>query len=203
MVGWYASVFVVAFVASLVTGTAKDTDASAASGGIDIVHIVFGLLFFGLAYVTWIKRPRVGAERSVAAGERADIETIVLDEEIPQKKNLLQRLDGLGVVACLGVGFLQGALILKNPPLAISAGMQIGAAGLPLAEVAAMIAAFALAASLGALLPLVIALIGGQKADKSLREAREWIEANMTAITLVVLVVVGAIFLGEGLGLTN
>ena len=124
-----------------------------------------------------------------------------VDLEAAGKKTLMQRIDGLGTASCVLVGFAEGLLIIKNIPLGISAGVGFGAAGLPGSETVLMILVFAVIAGIGGLLPLVASMVGGDRVQRSLHDARHWIEANMAAITLVVLILVGGIFLGEGLGL--
>ncbi|GAA3955148.1 hypothetical protein GCM10022231_12130 [Gordonia caeni] len=204
--GWYLCVFVVTAVAMWVTDTADEEDPAATADGIDILHLVFAVVFFVLALVTWIKRPSARASAKGADGLPPGtqlLETEVLGEDEPGKPGLFERVDHLGSAACFALGFAQGILIIKNIPLAISAGMRFGAAELPQAEALVLVAIFAGLASLGTLIPLVAYVVGGERVDHSLRDARRWIEAHMTAITLVILVVVGGVFLGEGLGLAD
>lgn len=204
--GWYAAIFAITAVAMWVTDTAEDQDPGATSDGIDILHLVFAVVFFILAAVTWVKRPSARAGKSVAEEVPTAVEGLeseMLDLEAPGKRGLLERVDDLGVAACFALGFAQGILIIKNIPLAISGGMRLGAAEVPQAEGFMLVAIFAALATAAVLIPLVVAVAGGERVDRSLREARAWIETHMTAITLVILVVVGAIFLGEGLGLAD
>lgn len=205
-VGWFVAMYVITLVPLLVTDVADEDDPSGTATGIDILHLGFAALFFLLAALTWIKRPTAGAK---AAGKgdaptRAEVlELEALDLEAPGKKSLFQRLDGIGIWGCLALGLAQGVLIIKNIPLGISAGVQLGSADIGPTQSFLIVAIFAAMASLGALLPLAAAVFGGETVDHSLREARRWIEAHMMPITLVVLLVVGVIFLGEGLGLAD
>ncbi|UQE75556.1 GAP family protein [Gordonia sp. PP30] len=205
-VGWWVAMFGITLIPMLVTDGAEEDDPSGTSGGVDILHLVFGVLFFVLAALTWIKRPNHDRAVKVDEAEESALEVVeqeMLDVEPAGKPGILDRLDGLGVWACLLVGLAQGVLIIKNIPLGISAGAQIGQAQVPQAEQWAIVAIFAAIATAGALIPLLTAVVGGRRVEAGLYEARHWIEANMTAITLVVLVVVGGIFLGEGLGLAD
>lgn len=205
-VGWWIAMFVITLIPMLVTDVADEEDATGTAGGIDILHLVFGVLFFVLAAVTWIKRPRRDRMTAAVGAPSSPTEVVeqeMLDLEPDEKKGIMGRLDGLGIWACLVVGLAQGVLIIKNIPLGISAGAQLGQAQVPAAEQWVIVAVFAVLAAAGVLLPLLVAAVGGAKVEHSLLEARHWIEANMTAITLVVLVVVGGIFLGEGLGLAD
>lgn len=211
-VGWWIAIFIITLVPMLVTDVVDEEDPAATSSGIDILHLVFGLLFFVLAAVTWAKRPERHREVALVQGgedataefesDRAVLEREMLDLE-PKKPGLLERVDHLGVWACLAVGLAQGFLIIKNIPIGISAGTTLGQADVPAAEQFILVAVFASLATAGAVLPLLASILGGARAERVLLEVRHWIEANMTAITLVVLIVVGGIFLGEGLGLVG
>ena len=205
-VGWYVCAFAITAVAMWVTDTADDEDPAATADGIDVLHLVFAVVFFALAIVTWVKRPSARTSGKGADGLPPGTQLLELEvpgKDEPGKPGLFDRVDRLGAAACFALGFAQGILIIKNIPLAISAGMRFGAAEVPAAEALVLVAVFAALASLGTLIPLAAHVVGGERVDHSLRAARRWIEAHMTAITLVILVVVGAVFLGEGLGLAD
>ena len=189
--GWFLPIFAVTAISMVVTDVADEEDPTGTADGLDVLHLAFGILFFALAALAWIKRP----DR-----DRGDRAADALDEHKP---GLMDRLDGMGVWAALGVGVAEGVVILKNIPLAISAGTTLGAVDMSTEAGLAMAAVFTALATLGVLVPLGLVLIGGARVEGSLREARAWIDAHMTAITLVVLLVFGALFLGEGLNLTR
>ncbi len=178
--GWFSALFVIAAVALWVVETAEDANAEYANVGVNVGQLLIAALFFVLALVAWIKRPR-GDE--------------------PEKSKLLDRLDGLSVAGALGVGLMQGFLVIKNLPLAVGAGARFGEAGLIGANAITALVIFALVSSLGVLIPLAVAVVGGQRLDPALRSTRDWVETNMTAITIVVLVLLGGLFLGQGLRL--
>lgn len=198
-VGWYAGMFLITIIPMLLAQTADEADPSATDDGIDILHLVFGVLFFVLAWITWKRRPSPQKEVEVAVPLPGSDSG---EPEAPAKKGLMERLDSLGLWGCLAVGVVEAVAIIKNIPLGISAGAVLGQAELPIIESVIAVAIFALLATLAVLIPLIVALVGGEKVMHGLHEARHWIEANMTAITLMVLLVVGAIFLGQGLGLS-
>ena len=192
--GWFDMMFVITVIPMWLTDAADENDPVATDDGIDVLHLVFGVLFLILAVVTWRKRP--AADRVEADAERA----LAGDDGKP---GLFDRLDGMGLLVCLGLGLAEGVVIVKNLPLAISAGARLGSAGL--SNEAGLVASliFAAVASIAIVAPLIAALVGGERVVAPLREARRWIELHMTAITLVVLLIVGVLFLGEGLGLAD
>lgn len=106
-----------------------------------------------LASLAWRKRPERGAD-------------------VPRNK-LFERLDTMSFLGSLTFGLAQGFVVLKNLPLAFSAGAVLGEAEVTLGEAAVALAIFALVASGGMVVPLVVAI--------------------------TVVVVLAAFFLGQGL----
>ncbi|MFD4460471.1 GAP family protein [Nocardia sp. NPDC058480] len=186
--GWFAALAVITTVAMLVVDSVDDDYPEQTADGIDIIALVFAALFFALAVVAWMKRPSsTTAEASKSASG---------------KGGLLDRLDGFSLVGAVGLGLAQGFLVVKNIPLGVSAGAALGSAGLNTAESAVAVAIFAFLATLGVVVPLAAAVLGGQRINPALAQARAWIDTNMTAITITVLLILGAYFLGQGLRLT-
>ncbi|MFT3833586.1 MAG: GAP family protein [Micropruina sp.] len=187
--GWFAAILTIVAIAFWVVGAAEEVSEEYASGGVDVVQLAFAALFLVLAGLSWVKRPK-GQD---GASEGAE----------PAKSKLLDRLDGLSVLGALGVGLAQGFIVIKNIPLALGAGARLGEAGLHGGEAVIAMVLFALISALGVLVPLIVALIGGPSLDDRLRSLRTWLEANMSAITIVVLLVLGGYFLGQGLGILD
>jgi len=178
-VGWFAALLLLATIAELVVETVDAEDPGVAETGIDLVQLAFAGLFLGLAVLAWIKRPR---------------------EDRDGEPGILDRLDGLSTPGAFAMGLGQGVLVIKNVPLAVGAGARLGEAALGRGEAAFALVLFALIAALGVLVPLAIAAVGGQRIQPALVRTREWLDTNMTAISIVVLVILGAYFLGQGLG---
>lgn len=195
--GWFAAITALTTIALFIVDTAEEVYEEATETGVNVLQLVFAVLFFVLALVTWRKRPG-----------RADVSDAdaAADEPAPgksKKPSLLSRLDGLSMLGALGVGIVQGLVVIKNIPLALSAGAVFGEAGLAGTENAAAVVVFALVATLGVIVPLGVAMVGGERLTPALQAARDWVEANMSPITLTVLLVLGALFLGQGLDLLD
>ncbi|MFT4088885.1 MAG: GAP family protein, partial [Gordonia sp. (in: high G+C Gram-positive bacteria)] len=137
--GWFAAILTIAAIAFWVVEAAEDASSEYAAGGVDIVQLVFAALFFVLAGLSWVKRPK---RRESTGGDAPE------DAE-PAKPKLLGRLDGLSVLGALGVGLAQGFLVIKNIPLALGAGATFGEAGLHSSEAVVALVVFAAVASLG------------------------------------------------------
>lgn len=91
-------------------------------------------------------------------------------------------------------------MVVKNIPLALGAGARLGEAGLEGTAALVGLLVFALVSTAGVLVPLAVAALGGQRLTAPLTTAREWLEANMSPITITVLVVIGGYFLGQSAG---
>ncbi|QZY51347.1 GAP family protein [Leucobacter tenebrionis] len=178
--GWLLAICAIAAVALVIVESAAAVDDEATEAGVDIVQLLIAALFLVLALVAWTKRPR---------GEE------------PAKSKLLDRLDGLSIFGALGIGVAQGLLVIKNLPLALGAGARFGEAGLTGSTAVVALAVFSVVASLGVLVPLGFAVVAGPRLAPALGATRTWIEANMTAITIVILLILGGYFLGQGVGI--
>ncbi|MHA6626270.1 GAP family protein [Pseudonocardia sichuanensis] len=178
--GWLVAVLVIATVALWLVDAAEDIAAEETATGVDIVQLLFAVLFLGLAALSWRKRPRGGGPA-------------------PDNK-LLRRLDGISVLGALVMGLAQGFVVIKNIPLAAGAGARLGEAGLTGTEATVALVVFALVSSAGVLVPLAVALVGGHRLTPALTATRDWLEANTSPITITVLAVLGSYFLGQGLG---
>jgi hypothetical protein len=190
--GWFVAISVLTTIGFLIVDATKEVSGEYTETGVHVVQLVFAVLFFALAALTWRKRSREddAAEDAPATPESAS-----------KKPSLTSRLDGLSPLGALGVGAAQGFLVIKNIPLSLSAGAVFGEAGLAGAQAIVAVAVFAVVGTLGVIVPLAVALVGGERLTPALVSARGWFESNMSAITITVLLLLGALFLGQGLGI--
>lgn len=180
--GWFVSVLVVAGVAYFIVEAADTADAARAILGVEGLQLLLALVCFGLAGFTFRRGPASGQSR---------------------ESRLLQRLDTITVRTAAGLGLAQGFARIKNIFLAFGAGARLGEAGLPRGEGVFPLAVFALLSTSGVLVPLIIAVVNGRRVPTTLVRSREWLEANMSTITIVALLVVGVYFLGQGLDILD
>ncbi|MGO1972036.1 MAG: GAP family protein [Propionibacteriaceae bacterium] len=181
--GWFVAILVIATIAFLVVEVAEQVSEEYTSDGLDLVQLGFGILFLVLTALSWRKRPPKG--------------------EVPPRSKLLERLDRISTIGALGMGLAQGVIVIKNIPLALSAGALLGAAGLLGVGAVGALVVFALVSAAGILVPLAGAVIGGKNFSAPLESARVWLEHNMTPITITVLLIMAMFFLGQGLGLVD
>lgn len=192
--GWFFALAALTTAGFLIVDSAMAAAEDSTEAGVHIAQLVFAALFFALAALAWRKRSR---------GTGTTAGTPATAGPVSEKPSLVSRLDGVGLLGALGTGVAQGLLVIKNIPLALSAGAVFGEAGLAGAQAASAVVVFAVIGTLGVIVPLTVTLIGGDRLTPALRAARDWFETNMSAITLTVLLLLGTLFLGKGLGILD
>lgn len=176
LAGWIAGV-TVAVVAMVVLSTLVDL-AYGAPTWAAWVRLVLGAALIGLGVAKWLQRRQAKKTPAWMAS---------LNSASP------------GTAARLGV-----VLSLANPKilmLAAAAGVSIGSAEPPpsTATVAGVVVVFVLISSVSVAAPLVAYLVAGERVATPLRGARDWLEANNSAVMAVVFVILGALVLLKGL----
>jgi threonine/homoserine/homoserine lactone efflux protein len=111
----------------------------------------------------------------------------------------MQAVDTFGAPKALGVGALMSAVNPKNLLLTVAAAAAIAQTGIDPGEQAIAFAVFALLGTLGVGLPLAIYLAMGERSRELLTSVRSWMAAHNAVITAVLLLVIGAKLLGDGI----
>lgn len=178
LLGWFLAVGAVTLVVALLAGAGTDTEQGTPLWAA-IVKIVLGLALLLLAVKQWRGRPRAGVE--------------------PPAPKWMAAIDGFTPVKAAGLAVLLGAVNPKNLLLVVSGGAAIAtaAAGDTNAQVVASIV-FALVASVGVATPVFIYLFMGDRAAAMLDELKAWMIHNNAVIMAVLLLVLGAKMLGDG-----
>ncbi|MFB7800879.1 GAP family protein, partial [Isoptericola sp. NPDC056134] len=145
-----------------------------------ILKIVLGVLLLLLAVKQWRGRPRAGVE--------------------PPAPKWMAAIDAFTPVKAAGLAVLLGAVNPKNLLLVVSGGAAIASAA-PADTNAQVVASvvFALVASLGVATPVFIYLFMGSRAATMLDELKAWMIHNNAVIMAVLLLVLGAKMLGDGI----
>ncbi|MFC8922938.1 GAP family protein [Cellulosimicrobium sp. NPDC057127] len=179
VVVWFVAVGALVLAVALLTGAAAPDDAGPPTW-VGVVKLVLGVLLLLLALRKWQGRPREGAE--------------------PATPRWMAAIDAFTPARAAGLALLLGAVNPKNLLLAVSGGAAIGSAA-PGDTTAAVVAAlvFALVASLGVAAPVVVYLTTGPRAESLLAGLRTWMVRNDAVIMTVLLLVLGAKMIGDGL----
>lgn len=177
--GWLAGIFVLGTLVALLVGAAGSGDADTPTWAA-LLKIVLGALLLLLAVRSWQGRPAEG-------------------ESAPTPK-WMAALDDFNAFKAFGTGVLLGSVNPKNLLLVVSAASTIATATAVTGERIGAMAVFTVVASLGVLVPFGIYLLAGERAAGLLEGIKGWMIANNAAIMTVLLVVLGAKMVGDGVG---
>lgn len=176
---WFVTVGAIAAVVALAAESVAGNDGSPPTWT-GWLKIVLGLLLLLVAVRQWQGRPRDGGELTT-----------------PQ---WMAAVDAFTPAKAAGLAALLGGVNPKNLLLAVSGGSAIATAtsGDTGASIGAAVV-FSLVASLGVGAPVVVYLTAGDRAATLLDELKTWMVAHNAVIMAVLLLVIGAKFLGDGI----
>lgn len=175
--GWIAGLLTVSVAVLLLVGSGADSDSD--DPGLDWLKIAIGLLLLAMAAKQWRKRPRPG--------------------EQPETPSWMATVDSAtpGRAALLGAA-LSGANP-KNLALTLAAAASIAEAGLDSADTAIATAVFVVVGSATVAGAVLFYLLAGDRAARPLAAVKGFMAANNAVIMMVVLLLLGAKLLGDGL----
>ncbi|HEX6311124.1 MAG TPA: GAP family protein [Acidimicrobiia bacterium] len=183
VLGWMAGLGVVLAVAVLALDGAATDDAGETSSGIGWGKVALGVVLVALALRNWRRRPRNGQE--------------------PDVPRWMATVDSFGPGKAFAAGVALSAVNPKNLVLTLSAGTSIAATELSVGGDVVTIVVFVLLATATIALPLIVFLAAHDTAAATLSTAREWLIANNRVVIAVVLLIMGAKILGDGLGILS
>ena len=177
-IGWVLGLTVVCVVVLAVAGGADDPD-STTSDSVHWLQIALGLAFLAMARRQWKKRPKRG--------------------EAPTMPKWMETVDRFTPGRSFVFGVLLSAVNPKNLALTLAAGAAIAQAGLSAADDAIAVAVFVVIGSVSVAGLVVFSLLGGKHATRPLASIKEFMEDHNAVIMMIVLLVLGAKLLGDGL----
>ena len=175
--GWIAGLLAVSVVVVLLVGSASDPDSD--DPGVNWLKLGIGIVFLLMAAKQWTKRPRPGKEPEVP-GWMATIDTAT-----PPR------------AALLGAA-LSGANP-KNLALTLAAVASIAEAGLDAGDTAIAVALFIAPGSVTVAGSVLFYLVDADRAARPLAAVKQFMSDNNAVIMMVVLLLLGAKLLGDGL----
>lgn len=170
-----ATFLTTAVIVLIATFTTKGAGSDGSSHDDTIVLVlaaVLGILFTVLAIMSWHGRPKRGA--------------------VAKEPGWLAAVDSLQVGKAFALGLLMAATNSKNLPIDLKAGALIGAGGLELPLSIGLGLLFALVASLGVLLPTVLAATGSPTIARYLGEMKAELIAHNAVIMTVLFAMLAA-----------
>ena len=176
-VGWVAGLLAVSVVVVLLVGSGADPDGD--DPGVDWLKIAIGILFLLMAAKQWTKRPKEGEEPEMPAW------MATIDTATPPR------------AALLGAA-LSGANP-KNLALTLAAVASIAEAGLDAGDTAIAVALFIALGSVTVAGSVLFYLVDADRAARPLATVKQFMSDNNAVIMMVVLLLLGAKLLGDGL----
>jgi threonine/homoserine/homoserine lactone efflux protein len=177
-IGWVLGMVVVSVLVLTVAGGADDPSSSA-SDGVNWVTLLLGLAFFSMAARQWRSRPKKG--------------------ETPKMPKWMSAIDRVDPPRAFLLGAALSGLNPKNLALTLAASAAIAQAGLSAADDAIAVAVFVVIASITVVGSVLLFLFGGDAAAKPLASIKEFMTDHSNVIMMVVLLVLGAKLVGNGL----
>jgi hypothetical protein len=178
-VGWILALVIVSVIVVLVAGGSDDPD-SGSSTAVDIVKVVIGALFLLMAAAQWRKRPKPGVE--------------------PEMPKWMAAIDGFTAGKSLGFGAVLAGVNPKNLALTFTAAATIAQAGLSGGGTALAIAVFVIIGSITVAGPVLFYLFAAEKAVGPLNSIKQFMADHNAVIMMILLLVLGAKVLGQGIG---
>lgn len=179
ILGWVVGLAAVGTIVLLVSSGAGASQAGTPATWVSIVKLVLGAALVVLAVRQWRGRPR--------------------GDDAPALPGWMHTIDSFTPVKSVGLGVLLSAVNPKNLLLTVAAGAAIAQAGTSSGGEAVALAVFVVLGTVGLGLPLAIALVMGARARALLDGMRSWMAAHNTAIMSVILLVIGAKLIGDGI----
>jgi threonine/homoserine/homoserine lactone efflux protein len=181
--GWIAGLVVVSAVV-LAVASGADEAGSTSSDAVSWVKLAVGVLFLAMAAQQWRKRPKRG--------------------EAPSMPKWMQTVDSFTPAKSLVLGAALSGANPKNLALTLAAAASIAQAGLDGGQSAVAVAVFVVIGSLTVAGPVLFFVVTPSKAERPLGTIKELMSEHNAVIMMVVLLVLGAKLLGNGIaGIAN
>jgi threonine/homoserine/homoserine lactone efflux protein len=179
LAGWVVGVAGTGALLLVVAGALGADEHGQPAGWVSWLKLLLGAVLLFLAVQQWRGRPRGGAEASTPAWMSA------VDHFTPAK--------------AAGAGVLLSAVNPKNLVLILAGVAAIAEAGIPAGEEAVALLVFTVIATIGAAVPVVISFTLGDRSVELLGRLKVWLAQNNAVIMAVLLLVIGAKLLGDGI----
>jgi Sap, sulfolipid-1-addressing protein len=177
--GWLAGLSIVGTVVLLAASGNATSSSGAPATWVNVLKLLFGLLFLLMAARSWRGRPKAGEETAMP--------------------KWMQAIDGFSWPKSLGVGALLSGLNPKNLALTAAAAASIAQSEISGGQEAVALIVFIVIGSLTILLPVAIYFLLGAKATEILDELKGFMVAHNAAIMTVLLLVLGLKLIGDSI----
>lgn len=177
--GWLGGLVVLGAILLAIASGGDANDKGQPATWVSVVELVLGVLLLLLSLKQWRARPHEG-------------------EEAPVPK-WMGALEGFTAAKALVAGAALSSVNPKNLLLAIAAAAAVAQTGISGGEQAAAWAVFALVATVGVAVPVVIYFALGERAGQVLGSLKDWMARNNPVIMAVLLLLLGVKLIGDGI----
>ena len=174
---WVSGIAAIVTITAFVPGLGADSESRGTGRG--VVRIVIGVIFLLLAVRNWRRRPAAGEE--------------------PSTPPWLTPESGIGVRAAVILGLALSVLNPKDLALAASGGAAIGAEDLTTATTIVTVIVFTAVAVSTVVIPVLIYLVVGARSAETFDRVKGWLLRHNAAFLAVIWLVLGVIFVLEGI----
>jgi threonine/homoserine/homoserine lactone efflux protein len=174
---WVSGIAAIVTITAFVPGLGADSESRGTGRG--VVRIVIGVIFLLLAVRNWRRRPAAGEE--------------------PSTPPWLMPESGIGVRAAVILGLVLSVLNPKDLALAASGGAAIGAEDLTTATTIVTVIVFTAVAVSTVVIPVLIYLVVGARSAETFDRVKGWLLRHNAAFLAVIWLVLGVIFVLEGI----
>jgi len=179
IVGWIAGLTVAGTIVLLVSSGGDASEDGQPADWVNVLKLVLGAGLLFLAVRQWRGRPAEG-------------------EDAPTPK-WMSAVDSFTAIKAAEFGVLLSAVNPKNLLLVVAAGAAIAQTGVSAGEQAIALAVFVVIGSLGTGVPVALYFVLGERSKPILDGLKTWMAHNNAAIMAVLLLVIGAKLLGDGI----
>lgn len=179
LVGWVGGLAVLGTVVLLVSSGADASSSGQPASWVSVLKLVLGALLLAVAVRQWRGRPR--------------------GDQPAKLPTWMEAIDRFNALKALGMGVLLATVNPKNGLMTIAAGAAIAQTGVGAGKAAVALAIFIAIATVGVAVPVAIFFILGDRSARLLGDMREWMGAHNAAIMAVLLLVIGAKLIGDGI----
>ncbi|MWB97932.1 GAP family protein [Agromyces sp. MMS17-SY077] len=177
--GWLAGIVVALTAFILLAAVIPDGDPDASQPIAGTIKLLLGVALLLLAWRQWRGRPKAG--------------------EAPELPGWMSAIDQMRAGRGFGLAFVLAAVNPKNLLLAAGAGVEIGTAELPVAQVVVAALVFVVIAAITVAGPVIAYLVASERLAGPLESLRAWLVANNATIMTILLLVIGVVLVGKGI----
>ena len=181
LMGWVVGLIAVGAVVLAFGAASSSADGASSAAG--IVRLVIGGVFIVLAVRHWRGRPK--------------------GRGTPNTPKWLERVEGLGLARSFGIAFLLSAINPKNLGLTLAAASTIAAAGLTSQDEIGVFAIFVAIGSATIAAPVFYYSIATDRAARTLESLKTWLTVHNGTVMAVLLLLIGAKLIGDGIGILS